>query len=325
MSVTERAANKPERPTGWLQVSLPRAIAAAILLAGVAALLYFVVLPRGDSARLVDTPLGDTDVSVGVHPGQLARDFEASNLEGLPVRLSEFRGRPVVINFWATWCTSCLAEMPALEEQRKAHEADGLAIVAVNVGERVGDAREFIEALELFEFVIAMDPALDIADAYAVRGLPHSLFLDSNGVIQAEYRGQLDDDTMAQYVQAAIAAVPAGEAPFRPRFVTTVPREHVLEVFSSETASGQVLFVSRRFRCDDDYCGAPALDSLGDATGIVEVDLQSEAAPPSLSVTFEPGLIELDEVVATVAEALRAHPDPLYTRDLEVRTLDSAP
>ena len=323
--MTEGAEDNQNGSAGRFQVNLPRAIVAAGLLTGVAALLYFVILPRGDGARLVDTPSGDSNVSVGVHPGQLARDFEALNLEGLPVRLSDLRGRPVVINFWATWCTSCLAEMPTLEEQRKAHEAEGLAILAVNVGESVGDAREFIEALGLFEFVIAMDPALDIADAYAVRGLPHSLFVDSNGVIQAEYRGQLEDDTMEEYVQAAIAAVPGGEAPFRPRIVTTVPREHLLEVFSSETDSGQVLFVSRRFRCGDDYCGAHAIDSLGEAAGIVEIDLRSEDAPPSLAVTFDPGLIKLDEVVATLAEALRANPDPLYTRDLEVRTLDRVP
>ena len=327
MSGPEEAINDQRssagRP-GLVQLNLVRAIAAAVLLGGLFALLFFVFLPRGGDgsvlpARLVDTPPGSSDATVGVHAGGLARDFEASNLEGMRVRLSELRGRPLVLNFWATWCTSCLAEMPVLEEQRLAHQADGLVIVAVNVGEGIGDARGFIEALELFEFAIAMDPELDIADAYGVRGLPHSVFLDRNGVIQAEYRGQLDEETMQQYVQAAIDAAPGGEAPFRPRFVTTVPREHVLEVIPSGEEPGQVLFVSRRFRCDDDYCGTPVVDRLRDAGGVIEIELRSDDTPPSLSVAFDPAVTQLDEVVAVLAEALRAHPDPLYTRELEVR------
>lgn len=317
----EPAEGPPARRRTFVQVSLGRAAAAVALLAALFALLFFVLLPRGDdtvsAARMVDTPPGPADA--GVRTGRLARDFQASDLEALRFRLSELRGQPVVINFWATWCTSCSAEMPVLEEQRQRYRSDGLTVLAVNVGESSSDAREFIEALELFDFTIAMDLDLTIADAYGVRGLPHSIFVDSNGVIQAEYRGQLDDETMQRYVQAAIDAVPGGEAPFRIRLVNTVPREHILEVLPDRGGPGQVLFLSRRFRCDDAYCGEPALAPLRALPAVTGIDLDSGEAPPILTVTFDPGVIDQAGVVSALADGLRMHPDPLYTQELEIR------
>ena len=327
MSVSSGAADgqgPPVRRRTLVQLNLRRVAVAGALLAALFALLFFVLLPRGgddsvSAARMVDTPSGLADASLGVRPGRLARDFEASDLEGLPVRLSELRGQPVVINFWATWCTSCSAEMPVLEEQRQRYRSDGLTVLAVNVGEPSSDARGFIEALELFDFTVAMDIDLTISDAYGVRGLPHSIFIDSNGVIQAEYRGQLDDETMQRFVQAAIDAVPGGEAPFRIRLLNTVPRQHILEVLPDEGGPGQVLFLSRRFRCDDAYCGEPALELLRALPAVTEIDLDSGETPPVLTVSFDPDVIDLDGVVSALADALRMHPDPLYTLELEIR------
>ena len=328
MGVSPETNDGGEPPAGWralVQVRLWRAAAAGILLAGLFALLFFFLL-RDDGgnesvlpAQMVDTPPGVTDASLGVRAGQLARDFEASNLDGARFRLSDLRGQPVVINFWATWCVSCVAEMPVLEEQRKAHQSEDLKIVAVNVGESLGAAEGFIEALELFDFAVAMDPDLSIADAYGIRGLPQTVFIDSNGVVQAVYQGELDDDTMDRYVQAAIDAVPGGEAPFKIRLVSTVPREHVLDVLPDEEDPGRVLFASRRFRCDDGYCGRPAVEAIAELDGVVDFNLRDGATPPSLTIAFEPDIIDLDELVALLAEALSQHPDPLYTRDLEVR------
>ena len=313
-----------------LRVSPVRAAASAILLAGLFGLLAYLLLSRGESARLVDTPAGAGDASPGIHTGDLARDFEAlslrdvesQNLDNDRVRLSDLRGQPLVINFWATWCPSCLAEMPALEMQRRQHEDEGLQILAVNVGEDRETARAFIERLELFDFTIALDPDLTVADAYGVRGLPYSLFIDSDGVIQAEYRGQLDDETMQRYVQAAIKAAPGAEPESRLRLVTTVPRVHVLDVQLDEEAANRVLFTSRRFRCDDSYCAGPIQERVLAIEGVTEASLASEAAAPSLAVTFDAALIDFDTVVAAVADALRAVEDPLYTRELQIRLPD---
>ena len=300
------------------RVSPARAAASAVLLAGLFALLAYLLLSRGESARLVDTPAGAGDASPGIHTGDLARDFEALNLDDTRVRLSDLRGQPLVINFWATWCTSCLAEMPALERQRLERENDGLQIVAVNVGDDRDNARAFIEQLELFDFIIALDPDLTVTDVYGVRGLPHSLFVDSAGVIQAEYRGELDDETLQRYVQAAIEGAPGAEPERRLRIVTTVPRTHVLDVRVDEAAANRVLFTSRRFRCDDSYCAGPIQERVLAIEGVTEATLESQVAAPSLAVTFDAALIDFDAVVAAVADALRAVEDPLYTRELEI-------
>lgn len=270
-------------------------------------------------ARMLDTPASNAEASEGIHRGNLARNFAASDYDDLRLTLSELRGRPVVINFWATWCTSCLAEMPVLEQQRLAHEDEDLSIVAVNVGEGAGDAREFIESLELFEFVVAMDPDLTISDAYSVRGLPHSLFIDREGVIQAEYRGQLDEETMNNYVQASIDAVPGEEPPVTVRFVSTVPREHILLAAQDAIAPGTATFVSRRFRCDDDYCSESLAGTIKGLDSVLSVDLTSDSPEPQLLVRYDPDAFGFEEIVDSVANAVRAFEDPLYSRELEVR------
>ena len=308
-----------------IQLHVARGAAAAALLAGAFAVFFFVLLPGSGGggsvlpARMLDTPASSAEASEGVHRGDLARNFSASDLDDLRMTLSELRGRPVVINFWATWCTSCVVEMPVLEQQRLAHEEDDLAIVAVNVGEGVEDAREFIESLELFDFVLAMDPDLTVSDAYSVRGMPHSLFIDREGVIRAEYRGQLDEETMNSYVQAAIDAVPGEDAPVTVRFVQTVPREHVLVAAQDSVGPGAATFLSRRFRCDDDYCAAPLAASVEGLDGVLSVDLRSDSPEPELLVQYDPDTLEFNELVDFVADAVRAFEDPLYSRELEVR------
>ena len=315
--------NKPPAISRPVQINLVRAVVATLLLAAVFALLFFVVLPRSGGAgsvppaRMLDTPPGPDDASPGVHASDLARDFIATDLDEVETSLSSLRGRPVVINFWATWCTSCLVEMPVLEQQRVAHAEDNLTIVAINVGESTGKASEFIDSLELFEFVIAMDPDLTVSDSYNVRGLPHSVFIDRDGVIQAEYRGQLDEETMNGYVQAAIDAVPGKDGPNTPRFVSTIPREHVLEAVLDAADPSLVVFVSRRFRCDDDYCAEPLALAIGGIDGVTSVELRSEDSEPSLLLRFDSDSFE--DIVAAVADAVGSFEDPLYTRELEVR------
>jgi thiol-disulfide isomerase/thioredoxin len=304
-------------------LALPRLLVGAALLAGLFALLVFVLRPGGGEdaalppARLLDAPAGPDGVSTGVHAGDLARDFEAPDLAGALHRLSDLRGRPVIVNFWASWCASCRAELPALQRLVETRAFDRVAVVAVNVGERLGDARRFIEALRLDALVIALDPGLDISDAYGVGGLPHSLFIDAHGVIQAEYLGPLEAEVLGRYVQAAIDGARGEDPPFTLRFVTTVPREHVLEVVAG-SAPGELRLVSRRFRCDDGYCADVLVDRI-QRLGIERLELSGAASPPELLVRFDPALIGGDAVVAAVAEALRAHPDPLYTGELEIR------
>ncbi len=114
--------------------------------------------------------------------GFLAPDFELPSLEGPPVRLSDLRGKPVIVNFWATWCPPCRAEMPALQRVAQRYQEYGLTVLLVNQGESPGQVRGFLSSLN-----ITLPALLDdgrAATVYRVRGLPTTVFIRPDGRIE---------------------------------------------------------------------------------------------------------------------------------------------
>ncbi len=118
-----------------------------------------------------------------------APDFALTNLEGETVMLSDFRGKTVVLNFWASWCPPCREEMPEFQElwdERGEDGADDLVMIALDflVQDTMTDARNFIEG-NGFTFPVLFDTADGaVADRYRVRGLPATFFIDSEGVVR---------------------------------------------------------------------------------------------------------------------------------------------
>ena len=109
-------------------------------------------------------------------------DFVLDDLDGSPVRLSDFRGKAVLINFWATWCSPCVEELPTLEGLRRHFQDRPFSVIAVNLGEDARTVRDFLDthALELhMTFLIDEDGA--VAESYRVRGLPATLLIDREG------------------------------------------------------------------------------------------------------------------------------------------------
>jgi thiol-disulfide isomerase/thioredoxin len=157
----------------------------------------------------VDTPPVDGR-SVGLNEGDIAPDFEFSTFDGQRMKLSDLRGRPVFLNFWASWCGPCRQEMPNMQTMLdKYGSSSNLAVLAVNNGESLGPAQRFLGRIEVQLTEYGYDPTAQIVKKYQVTGLPVSYFIDSDGVITRVVTGELSFNVMETSVQEVIAGYKA--------------------------------------------------------------------------------------------------------------------
>lgn len=152
------------------------------------------------------TPLGDNLLSrIGVAvplqsptQGSLAPDFELVSLSGAGVRLMELRGKPVLLNFWATWCAPCVLEMPNIQKFYERYPGQ-FEVLAINADEPAFEVQQFVAEIGV-TFPVLLDPAGDIQELYRIRGYPMSFFLDSDGRIQIQHIGMLQEDQIKDYL-----------------------------------------------------------------------------------------------------------------------------
>jgi peroxiredoxin len=117
--------------------------------------------------------------------GNLAPDFQLDNLDGQSVSLSDFRGKPVLVNFWATWCPPCRSEMPLIQNifADKKWVGKGLVVLAIDIGESQATVREFVKKYGL-TFPVLLDSTQDVFFEYRARAIPTTFFIDRQGVIR---------------------------------------------------------------------------------------------------------------------------------------------
>lgn len=132
--------------------------------------------------------------------GHPAPDFQLVDTAGNPFALSELRGTPVVLNFWATWCPPCRAEMPELEAAN-VRLAGQVAVIGVNQGEAEAEVAAFAGSLGV-SFRMPLDERMDVSRAYAVRSLPTTFFIDRSGIIRQVQVGPLTEATLAQSLRS---------------------------------------------------------------------------------------------------------------------------
>lgn len=148
---------------------------------------------------LEDDEDDDTEASdeVGLDEGQIAPDFELTTLDGDTVKLSDYRGKRVMLNFWATWCPPCRVEMP---DMQKFHDNKDIVILAVNLSETESNTEKvqaFIDERDL-TFPILLDEETVVADQYQIQPIPSSFLIDSDGRIHNKAFGALNYDMMVQ-------------------------------------------------------------------------------------------------------------------------------
>ncbi|MFA5576624.1 MAG: TlpA disulfide reductase family protein [Tissierellaceae bacterium] len=129
---------------------------------------------------------------------QLAPVFTLKNLDGEEVSLEDYRGKKVLLNFWATWCKFCDQEMPDL--QKFDSENDDIVVVAVNSMEKKANAQKYIEDGN-YEFDVLLDEDGEISRMYYVSGLPTSYFIDEEGYLLGGVPGAINYDQMMEILE----------------------------------------------------------------------------------------------------------------------------
>jgi cytochrome c biogenesis protein CcmG, thiol:disulfide interchange protein DsbE len=134
--------------------------------------------------------------------GKPAPDFKLATIDGMSVSLSQFRGRPVLVNFWATWCIPCREEMPELVRSYEAHKAEGFVILGSNLTytDSLPDVQTFIKEFKM-TFPVLLDKDGAVAERlYQIPGVPTSVFVKRDGTITHIQIGKMTPQQVDQFV-----------------------------------------------------------------------------------------------------------------------------
>ena len=149
-------------------------------------------------------PPGSADLAASLPPapalGHPAPDFTLRTTTGKSLTLSELRGSPVVLNFWATWCPPCRTELPELQAASQEY-AGQIAIVGVDQAEPSEVVQSFAQEMGL-TFSIPLDTQAQVSRDYGVRSLPTTFFIDRQGIIRQIQAGPVTGATLAQLLRS---------------------------------------------------------------------------------------------------------------------------
>lgn len=179
-----------------------------VLLAG-AAVLYSGLSDRVQMDNLATGETVAAEVPEGTEPQEsdnLAPDFTVYDLEGNAHSLSDFRGQPVIVNFWASWCGPCKSEMPDFEEKFQEY-GDEIQFLIVNLTdgsqETVETAQGYVDA-QGYTFPVYFDTDYSAAIAYSVNAVPATYFIDENGNLVAYGKGAMSADVLQRGIDMLI-------------------------------------------------------------------------------------------------------------------------
>jgi peroxiredoxin len=159
-------------------------VPATIILISAVAVIDRVVHVNAVAANQATGTSSLHDVNIGNKIGFTAPDFTLPTVDSREISLSDYRGRPVILNFWASWCGPCRYEVPAFKAFYERYPEEQVVIIAVSTQDDPDSARGYSIADGL-KFVIPVDPRGVVANLYNVRGLPTTFIIDENGVIKS--------------------------------------------------------------------------------------------------------------------------------------------
>ncbi|MFC4303680.1 peroxiredoxin family protein [Cohnella boryungensis] len=189
----------------WDYLGLFAAAGAALLLLGMSRKAVAQAVGMALIATMVlYAALGPAEAG-GVRNQQAAPEVELTDLQGKAVRLSDYRGKTVVLNFWATWCKVCQAEMPHVEKFYQEYRDRNVAVLSVNATTQERSVRLVAEYAEEegLSFPILLDEQGEALKSYKVRAYPATYVIDSSGNLQGRYLGALSYESLKKAVKAA--------------------------------------------------------------------------------------------------------------------------
>ena len=139
-----------------------------------------------------------------------APSFTLTLFDGKVVRLADFRGKAVLVNFWASWCVPCRAEAGALESACQKYKDRGVVFLGVNIQDKEEDARAFMKEFGI-TYLNGRDASGKIAVDYGVWGIPETFFVDAQGRITYKHAGELKTPTITSKLDAALRGIVSAE------------------------------------------------------------------------------------------------------------------
>jgi cytochrome c biogenesis protein CcmG/thiol:disulfide interchange protein DsbE len=174
-------------------IALPLVLLAVILVAN-----------RDDGASDAAVIPAPGHATASVKVGEPLPDFTLTDVNGRPVQLSSFRGKPLVLTFFASWCNPCEKEMPLLQRAER-DDPSRFGVLAVSYDDLAGDSRDFVERLGV-TFPVGLDPDGQVKRAYGVTGIPQTFFVDANGVLRDRVYGITSKGALDQPLDALLHA-----------------------------------------------------------------------------------------------------------------------
>ena len=201
--------DRPQRRREW-SGGLRSVVVPLLAVAAIVGAVWFLQRGRDDSGARGDG-LGIVELPAAKNPtgrppvaeeGRAAPDFALRTLDGATIRLSDLRGRTVLLNFWATWCGPCRQEVPELVRAYSANKPKGLEIIAIDVKEPEAQVRPFVEEFGM-NFPVVIDTDGGVSTVYQVgTGLPVSVFIDGSGVIRTIKLGAMSENYLKTRLEA---------------------------------------------------------------------------------------------------------------------------
>ncbi len=187
--------NRPRRANALLLILSAVAIAFGVVLIARPAFLFSSGRSTDQSSRTSRLP----------QEGETPLDFNLKTLNGGQVKLSDLRGSPVLINFWATWCGPCKEEMPLIVEQYNWNKGRGLRVLAIDsVGfDNLDDIHKYVDKYKM-AFDVLLDEDDKVSLDWAIMGLPSSVFIRPDGTVAKVKVGQMTADELKDYLKLIV-------------------------------------------------------------------------------------------------------------------------